>query len=127
MHDPRTSPALRTRSQVTGDPPPSRWSWSIGRLDTAGRLCIPATGAATLGPGPWSMRWHQLAVVLEADAEWTGQSVAIDGRRRLLVPAWLRRQGRDVLVGVDGRRARVLVAPVAVLDRFGDVLAGDER
>ena len=36
MHDPRTSTALRTLAQLTGDPPARRWSWTIGRLDRAG-------------------------------------------------------------------------------------------
>jgi hypothetical protein len=127
MHDPRTSPALRTLAPLTGDPPAPRWTWSICRLDTAGRLCVPAAGVTALGPGPWSMRWHRLAVVLEADAEAVGQAVSIDGRRRLLVPVWLRQQGRHVLVGTDAVHARVLVAPIGVLDGLGDVLAGDQR
>lgn len=38
---------------------------------------------------------------------------------------WLRDRGPDVLIGADVAGLRILMAPVEVLDTFGDVLAGD--
>lgn len=111
MHDPRTSTALRTLAQLTGGPPPRRWSWSIGRLDRAGRLCLGQTTADALGPGPLVLRWHHLALLVEPDWRPGGRRASLDERGRLLAPAWLRERGRDVLVGLD-RRGDVLVGGV---------------
>jgi hypothetical protein len=51
----------------------------------------------------------------------------VDGRGRLTVPVWLRRRQPEVLVGLDIGGPRLLIAPVEVLDRLGDVLVGDFR
>ena len=127
MHDPRTSPALRTLAHLTGDPPPARWSWSVRRLDSAGRLCLTRSALAVLGPGPWRARWHHLALLVETDTSGQGPRATVDDRGRLTVPIWLRQRGRDVLVGLDHDQPGLLVAPAEVLDRLGDVLAGRSR
>ena len=127
MHDPRTSPALRTLAQLTGDPPPTRWTWSIGRLDTAGRISLGPQPAELLGSGALQLRWHHLALLVEPAQHEDAATVLIDRRGRLLVPTWLRDRGPDVLIGLERSRPRILVGPVEVLDRFGDVLAGNLR
>lgn len=126
MHDPRTSTALRTLADLTGDPPPRRWSWSVGRLDAGGRLCLGRQTATALGNGPWRLRWQHLALVVAPGLD-DGRIAEVDDRGRLQVPAWLRQRGRDVLVGLDAEGPVLLVAPADVLDRFGDVLAGRVR
>ncbi len=127
MHDPRTSTALRTLAELTGDPPPRRWTWSVGRLDTAGRVSLGPPAADVLGRGPLQVRWHRLALLVEPgdNGESAAGTVTIDRRGRLLVPVWLRDRGSEVLIGADHASGRVLIAPIEVLDRFGDVLAGD--
>jgi hypothetical protein len=128
MHDPRTSPALRTLADLTAAPPQRRWSWSIGRLDDAGRVSIGRDAVDALAPGPLTMSWHHLALLVEpADGSAATAPVVVDGRGRLTVPVWLRRRQPEVLVGLDTIGPRLLVAPVEVLDRLGDVLAGDFR
>lgn len=109
MHDPRTSTALRTLARLTGDPPPRRWSWTIGRLDRAGRLCLGRVVADALGPGPPGLRWHHLALLVEPDWDLGGRVTSLDERGRVLAPAWLRERGRDVLVGLDLDGPTVLV------------------
>jgi hypothetical protein len=127
MHDPRTSPALRTLAQLTGDPPQRRWDWSLSRLDDAGRLSLGRAITDVVGFGPFGLRWHHLALFVEPDPPVGPQPAALDARGRLLVPAWLRDRGRHVLVGLDAFAPRLLLAPVAVLDGLGDVLAGGIR
>ena len=65
MHDPRTSPALRTLAELTDEPPPRRWAWSVGRLDAAGRLCLGRPVVAALGTRAVAHRWHHLALLVE--------------------------------------------------------------
>lgn len=128
MHDPRTSPALRTLADLTAAPPQRRWQWSIGRLDGAGRVSIGQSAVDALGPRPLTTRWHHLALLVEpADGSPTTRTVLVDGRGRLTVPVWLRRRQPEVLVGLEVEGPVLLVAPVEVLDRLGDVLAGDIR
>ena len=126
MHDPRTSTALRALADLTGDPPPRRWTWSVGRLDAGGRLCLGRQTVTSLGHEPWRLRWQHLALVVAPDLS-NGRLAEVDDRGRLQVPAWLRQRGRDVLVGLDREARMLLVAPVDVLDRFGDVLTGPVR
>ena len=124
MHDPRTSPALRTLADLTSEPVPRRWSWSVRRLDDAGRLSLTRPTLTALGPSPWRLLWHHLAVVVEPDPSGGGPAAVVDNRGRLTVPVWLRHRSRDLLVGFDHERTVLLVAPIEVLDRFGEVLAG---
>lgn len=65
MHDPRTSPALRTLADLTAAPPQRRWEWSIGRLDDAGRVSIGRSALDALAPGPLTTSWHHLALLVE--------------------------------------------------------------
>ena len=127
MHDPRTSPALRSLSQLTVGVEPRRWMWSVRRLDAAGRLCLPRPIVEALAPGLRRLRWHHLALLVAADPTADGPPAVIDERGRLTVPEWLRQRDRDVLVGLDPTTNELLVAPVEVLDRLGDVLTGGLR
>jgi len=127
MHDPRTSPALRTLADLTDPPVERRWTWSVRRLDTAGRLCLARPTVAALGGGPWRLRWHHLALLIEPDPTGDGPPGAVDERGRLTVPVWLRHRGRDVLVCLGSSGPALLVAPVEALDRLGDVLTGGVR
>jgi hypothetical protein len=124
MLDPRTSTALRALADLTAQPPPPRWAWTVGRLDAAGRLCLGSAVVGALGPGPWRLAWHHLALVVTPDPTGDGPTAEVDERGRLGVPGWLRQRGRDVLVGLDPTGPVLLVAPVEVLDGLGDVLAG---
>jgi hypothetical protein len=57
-----------------------------------------------------------------------GAAVAIDGRGRVRLPAWLRGAALaagGVVVGVRRDPALVVVAPTGVLDGVGDLLVGD--
>lgn len=127
MHDPRTSTALRRLAELTGDQPPRLWAWSVGRLDHAGRLSLGRAATSLLGTRPLRLRWHNLALLVDVAEDAAGPSVSIDERGRLLVPAWLRQRGRDVLVGLRAEEPQLLIAPVEVLDRLGDVLAEGAR
>ena len=126
MHDPRTSSALRTLADLTRVTEP-QWSWSIRRLDAAGRLCLPGVIVSALGPGRWRVRWHHLALVVGPDTGDDGPRAVIDVRGPLTVPVWLRERGQDVLVGLDRSGLSLVVAPVELLDRLGDVLAGGAK
>jgi hypothetical protein len=125
MHDPRTSTALRTIVDLTAGPPPSRWRWSIARLDDAGRVSLGPRAVDVIGSRPLRLRWHRLALLLDPPKDEEELTVLPDRRGRLLVPTWLRERGPHLLIGVDHEGPRILVAPAEVLDRFGDVLVGD--
>ena len=127
MHDPRTSPALRTLADLTDERRDRRWSWSVRRLDAAGRLSLARPVVAALGPGPWHMRWHHLALLVEPGPADDGPGAVVDDRGRVTVPVWLRQRNRNVIVGLDHDGPTLLLAPVEVLDRLGDVLAGGVR
>jgi hypothetical protein len=64
------------------------------------------------------------ALLAEPDRPVDGPRAVVDDRGRLTVPVWLREHGRDLLVGIDHHGPALLVAPVEVLNRVGDVLAG---
>ncbi len=123
MHDPRTSTALRHVADLSAKPPPSRWSWAIARLDTKGRVRVPRDALDLLGPGPWALRWHRFAVVLQAGE--TGRTP--DGRGRLLLPMQLRQRDATYVIGSDRQRQLVVIAPSSTLDGLGDVLTGPAR
>jgi hypothetical protein len=64
--------------------------------------------------------------VLRADG--AGAPMVVDGRGRLSLPAWLRRRtGGFLVVGTDHATAMLVIAPVAVLDGLGGILAGGSR
>jgi len=127
MHDPRTSPALRTLADLTDTPVARRWTWSIRRLDAAGRLCLGTAATNALRSSPLSVRWHHLALVVTIEAGGGRDHHVLDDQGRLLVPVWLRERGRDVVVGLDRAAPALLIASAQVLDRLGDVLTGGPR
>ncbi len=128
MHDPRTPTALRQLAHLADPPPPTRWHWSIARLDRAGRVALPrhARTALTVPDGaPCSIRarLHRGGLVLGAGSG-ASVSVTVDGRGRLAVPIALR--STDVLVvGTRTADGLVVIASGTVVDGLGDVLAGD--
>ena len=126
MHDPRTSPALRTLAELTRDPPRPRGTGAVApaRRRRPARPRPPPPHA--LGPGPWPMRWHHLALARRRPARpGRGRSDARRAAAGSSCRCGCATADRDVLIGLDPTRPRLLVAPVEVLDRLGDVLAGD--
>lgn len=128
MHDPRTSPALASLSDLGQGPPdsPGQWSWSIVRVDDKGRVWIGARAVKVLGLRA-AVRFNRLAVVLEPAGPHSPPSMVIEVRQRCWMPAWLRERATEVVVGVNAASPRVLVAPVEVLDPLGDILGGEAR
>jgi bifunctional DNA-binding transcriptional regulator/antitoxin component of YhaV-PrlF toxin-antitoxin module len=131
MHDPRNSTALRQLADLGDDPEPPHWAWAVVRPDPAGRLCLPIEARGTLGVEPGRRHelrgiCHRVALVLRADG--AGAPIVVDGRGRLSLPTWLRRRtGGSLVVGTDRATAMLVIAPVAVLDGLGGILAGGSR
>lgn len=127
MHDPRTSTALRQLAHLDEPPPPTRWRWTVARLDTAGRLPLPRHARTALGLPAGvrrdvRARLHRAGLVLTA-GDGPGGSLPVDGRGRLAVPAALR-STVCLVIGTQAELDLVVVAPATVLDGLGDILAG---
>ena len=128
MHDPRNSTALRQLADLGPDPDPPRWRWGIVRPDPEGRLRLPAEARRALRFRPGHRHHvrgicHRFALVARVDD--AGASLVVDSRGRLTLPVWLRRgTDRALVVGSDAAATTVVVAPIAVLDRLGELLAG---
>jgi hypothetical protein len=129
MHDPRITTALRQLHDLADDAPSSRWRWSIVGLERIGRIRLPAVARAVLDAAPGGHlrgRSDRTALALRKDG--SGAAVTMDGRGRVVVPMWLRRASAEagvLLVGACVDPAVVVVVPVAVLDRIGDLLIGE--
>ncbi len=86
----------------------------------------PSPTALEAGPGDRAeVRGvcRRAALVLRADGG--GRRMAVDGRGRLYVPAWLRRQnGEELVVGTHIATSIVVVMSPSWLDALGDELAG---
>lgn len=132
MPDLRNSTALRQLTDLGGhEPDPPDWVWAVARLEPSGRLLLPgearhALGTAERGHGDAIGMCHGAALVLRPSGH--GRPMAIDGRGRLYVPVWLRRnQVPCLLVGTHAAASVVVVAPAWVLDGLGDQLVGQAR
>ena len=131
MHDPRTSTALRQLADLSTTPGPSAWVWAVARPDPEGRLRLPAAARHALGVRSGHQRevrgiCHRVALVVTPAG--TGTSLVVDSRGRLTIPVWLRRGAdRSLVIGVDHTAPIVVIAPVAVLDGVGNLLAGGPR
>lgn len=131
MPDPRTSTALRQLNDLSHQPDPPRWAWAIARLEPTGPLVLPvearrALGVRTKERTPVRGVCHRTALVLQADV--SGAAFVVDGRGRLLVPAWLRTGTlAAVVVGTRLDPVLVVIAPTRALDTLGDLLAGARR
>jgi hypothetical protein len=127
MPDLRTSTALRQLGDLGSGPPEPKWRWAVVRVEPTSRVVLPAQARALLGvAGAIHGSCNRVAFLLTPDGP--GAEVAIDGRGRVRLPAWLRAaaQAADgVLVGTRSDPALVVVAPVGVLDPVGDLLAGN--
>ena len=131
MHDPRTSSALRQLNDLGHDPDPPRWAWTIGRLEPTGRLVLPVEARRALGVRTNERTvvcgvCHRTALVLQVDV--SGAAFVVDGRGRMLVPAWLRKGTADaVVVGTRTEPPLVVIALTTTLDALGDLLSGERR
>lgn len=131
MHDPRNSTALRQLSDLGHAPEPPRWAWAIARLEPTGRLVLPVEARAALDVRaghrtPVRGVCHRVALVLLLDD--AGAAFVVDGRGRLLIPAWLRTgTASEVVVGTRNDSSLVVIAPTTTLDTLGDVLSGERR
>jgi bifunctional DNA-binding transcriptional regulator/antitoxin component of YhaV-PrlF toxin-antitoxin module len=102
-------------------------------LQPPGRVTLPAAARQVLGAAGGGAKvrglWWDVALVVRPAGP--GRSMAVDGRGRLVVPVWLRQAvdpSASVLVGVRAAVAPiVVVAPTRVLDRLGEILAGEGR
>lgn len=128
MHPQRTSTALRQLGELSADPEPSRWEWAIATPDPHGRLRLPAGARTALQVRAGERRelrgiCHRVGLVVRPGGK--GAVVVVDSRGRLTLPVWLRGgDDRALLVGSAHGSQMVVVAPVAVLAAFGDLLAG---
>lgn len=131
MHPPHSSSALRQLGEVHTDPGPSRWEWSIATPDPQGRLRLPAEARTALDLAAGHR--HELRGVchragLVARLTGSGGLVVVDGRGRLTLPTWLRREDqRALLIGTATDVPLLVVAPVAALAALGDLLTGGGR
>lgn len=131
MHDPRNSTALRQLADLGHEPDPPRWAWAVARLDPKGRLLLPAEARLALGVRPGERTvvrgvCHRVALVLSAEG--ARALMSVEGRGRLVVPAWLRRgSASPMVVGTRSAPPMVVVAPTSVLDGLGDILSGESR
>ena len=112
--------------------PPSStaWVWAIGQPETAGRLRLPAPAKYTLGLGPSQPGHvrglcHNAGLVLHA-TETTGARLRVDSAGRLTLPMWLRDRG-PLAIGTNHAAGVVVIAPTAVLDPVGELLARTRR
>ncbi len=131
MHPHRTSTALRQLGELHADPEPSRWAWAIATPDPHGRLRLPAEARTALQVRAGERQelrgiCHRAGLVVRPAGN--GAVVVVDSRGRLTLPVWLRGDDdRALLIGSAHGSAMVVVAPVAVLAAFGDLLAGGAR
>jgi hypothetical protein len=110
-------------------PPDSPWVWSVGRPEVAGRLRLPAAAKALIGVRDGQSTHvrgvcHQVGLVVHPAA--AGARLRIDGHGRLTLPVWLRDRG-PLAIGSNRAASVVVIAPTAVLDPVGDLLAGIRR
>lgn len=112
--------------------PPSgtSWVWAIGQPEAAGRLRLAAAAKHTLGlrpsqPGHVRGLCHNSGLVLHA-TETTGARLRVDGAGRLTLPMWLRDRG-PLAIGTNQAAGVVVIAPTAVLDPVGELLARARR
>lgn len=128
MYDSRNRSALQELSGLGRDPGPLRWHWAIVGLEPCGRLLLPDETRRALEAGPGDRAevrgvCRRAALVLRADGG--GRRMAVDGRGRLYVPAWLRRQnGEELVVGTHIATSIVVVTSPSWLDALGDELTG---
>jgi hypothetical protein len=127
MPDLRTSAALRQLHDLCPGPHKARWRWAVARVEPTSRIILPAEARAILGVvGTARGTCNRVAFLLRPDGP--GAEVAIDGRGRVRLPAWLRAAAHatgGVLVGTRRSPAVVVVAPTSVFDGVGDLLVGD--
>lgn len=109
--------------------PAVRWRhWIVG-VDCRGRITLP-TDARLMLDEPMGLRAvsRELALLLRSDSV-VGAEVRLDGRGRLMLPAWLRRltdSSRAVLVAARWPDVSlVVISPVSALDALADTAAGE--
>jgi hypothetical protein len=127
MPDLQTSTALRQLHDLGPSLRDARWRWAVARVEPTSRVVLRAEARAVLGMArtAWGA-CNRVAFLLRPDGP--GAEVAIDGRGRVRLPAWLRAAAHatgGVLVGSRPEPAVVVVAPTSVLDGVGALLVGE--
>lgn len=127
MNRPRT-PSIAVLPDLTGPPiEDSPWRWSGAEPEASGRLTLPpAARRALIGDAAearevaGTVRGDTL--VLRPDLV-GGRAITVDGRGRVYLPAWLRRNP-GFLVGTHhgAGEIAVVVVPAVLFDAIGDRL-----
>jgi len=125
-------PANSPLRHIADPAPPGStpWVWAIGQPEAAGRLRVPAPARELLGlhhghPDHVRGLCHQAGLVLHA-ANPAGGRLRVDGAGRVTLPMWLRDRG-PLAIGTNAPAGVVVIAPTAVLDPVGDLLARIRR
>lgn len=124
---------MRQLDDLADDTPPHRWDWTIATVEKTGRISLPHPARAALGlsdgGGALVGICHATSLVLRPGDPQRRNPFRVDGRGRLRVPVWLRRDGPDVLlVRTLGDEGLAVVAGTGVLDAVGDSLqVGEQR
>lgn len=130
MHDSRTSTALRQLSGLGRAPDPPGWAWAVVTPEHTGRLGLPTAACAALGASVAAAM--RVAGFCQGDAlvlrrAGAGRPMTVDRRGRVYLPAAMRHQDAALLVGAHRGNDVVVIVPVTVLERLGDVLAAGFR
>ena len=130
MNCSRTPPAALP--DLTGPPvAASPWRWSAAEPEPSGRLLLTPVARRVLGadggpsqPVSGSVRGDTL-VLRPHHAD--GRAMTVDGRGRMYLPVWLRRQP-GFLIGTNTTPdVAVVVVPAALFDAIGDQLLARVR
>jgi len=102
----------------------------VGQPEVAGRLRLPAAAKQLIGfrdgqPAHVRGVCHQVGLVLQP-ANNAGARLRVDGNGRLTLPVWLRDRG-PLVIGTHCDSGVTVIAPTAVLDAVGNLLAGIHR
>jgi DNA-binding transcriptional regulator/RsmH inhibitor MraZ len=112
------------------EPVQSPWQHWIVRVEQIGRISLPAGARRALGT-PGSVQAVSRDRMLVLQSEGSGTSIPIDGRGRLLLPAWFRgttRLSSSVFVAACSTLApTVVVAPTGILEELVSHLAVEAR
>jgi hypothetical protein len=105
--------------ECDGDRPAPQWRYQVVAVEQSGRITLPPEARHVLGTGSFALAATRGAMLVLHD-HGAGASLAIDGRGRFILPAWLRAASRSSGSMLVAARAATLpavaLAPTDLLD-----------